>query len=142
MRIGLNFYAVSVEEPFPSYVFIPQGSSVVISCTANRSLEQAWSITLPGSSAATFFTYESSIALLRSENIYNTTDIIEELELRTIWLHINNTEGKNGTKIRCINTGTAGVISETTLIGKLIPLQNNTLNLKRGSGWKGVASHY
>ena len=116
---GLNFHAVIVEEPWPSYVFIPQGSSVLVSCTANRSVEQAWAITLPGTSFPSYFTLADSIALLNGENIYNTTEIIAELELRTIRLFINNTEGKNGTKIQCVNTGTAKIVSETTLIGEL-----------------------
>ena len=88
-----------------------------------------WYITLPGASTASHFALADSIALLNGENIYNATEIIAEL--RTIWLYVNNTEGKNGTKIECVNPGTAETISNTTLVGELIPLQkiDNTVNL-------------
>lgn len=117
-RTGLNFHAVFVEQPWPSDVFIPQGSSesVVVNCTANTSEKPEWSITLPGASTASQFSLADSIALLNGENFYNMT-VIQTEQTKTIRLHINNTEGKNGTKIQCINPGTAGVIDETTLIG-------------------------
>ena len=83
-----------------------------------------WAITLPGTSFPSYFTLADSIGLLNGENIYNTTEITAELELRTIWLLVNNTEGKNGTKVQCVNPGTAKIISETTLIGEFILLQN------------------
>ena len=128
--VGLNFHAVLVEEPWPSYVFIPRarGSSksvnVVVNCTASRSLHHVWSVGLPGDKVMSQFNLTGSVALLHMNNIYEMAEIIvESSELKTIRLYINNTEGKNGTKIACVDPGTAGVISATTLIGELILLQ-------------------
>ena len=118
--IGLNFHAVFVEEPWPPNVFFPRGSSAVVSCTARRSLHQEWFITLPGAPTASQFTQEG-IRLLHSENIYKMPAIKLELT-KTIRLYINDTEGKNGTRIKCVNPTMAVIISETTLIGELILL--------------------
>ena len=61
-----------------------------------------------------------SIKTLNDQSFYELPEEDFGLE-KAIQLLINNTLGKNGTVIRCIDTGLASTIAETTLIvdGKL-----------------------
>ena len=120
MMYCLNFHAVFVEEPWPPNVFIPPGSdSVVVNCTGSKNQGQVWSIILPGTSVVSQFYYQDTVTLLNNNGIYEMPGIEHELT-RTIRLYINDTEGKNGTKLHCVNPATAYTISATTLTGELI----------------------
>ena len=125
----LIFHPVFVEEPWPPNVFIPSGSdSMVVNCTGSKNQCQVWSIILPGPSAVSQFYYQDTVTSLNNNGINEMPGI--ELELtRTIRLCINDTEGKNGTKIHCVNPATAYTISATTLTGELILLPKKKLNL-------------
>ena len=95
--------------------FVPQGSSVHITCTADSGQSPLWSIQLTDSSDNFFqFTFLPSEILLNLHGFYDVpTD-----DSGIIQLIINSTQDNNRTLIRCIDGGSLqeSTIFETTLI--------------------------
>ena len=108
--------AVGVALPWETNTYIPQGSSVYINCTAERSQNPAWAILLPGRTTHLQFTFEQSIRTLNDQGIYQLTEIDLRMTVKIIRLLINNTIGNNGTVVRCDDIGAGTLIEQTTLI--------------------------
>ena len=107
---------VSVMTPWESVTHIPRDSSVIMSCTAGRGRVPKWYITLPGDNTQPLqFFYKEVIARLNSRNFYEMPTIEHDIG-ETIQLLINSTEGKNGTKIDCVDIGPSMTINETSII--------------------------
>ena len=108
-------YTVEVTLPWQRYTYSQPGSSVIVNCTTESSDNPAWSIRLPGRENFLEFTFTASIEALNDQGFYELLE--EEFGTETaIQLQINNTLRKNGTVIRCIDTGLSNTIAETTLI--------------------------
>ena len=108
-----------------------------MSCTGEKSRNLEWFITLPGLHNAQplpFFN-EKTIENLNNHTFFKMPEIEHDLD-KTIQLLINNTEGKNGTVIECVDIGLSLIINKTIIIidGKysgLIRCVNFILNLYR-----------
>lgn len=108
-------YTVEVTLPWQRYTYSQPGSSVIVNCTTESSDNPAWSIQLPGHENFLQFTFTASIETLNNQGFYELLE--EEFGTETaIQLQINNTLGKNGTVIRCYDTGLSNTIAETILI--------------------------
>ena len=106
------YYIVDVASPWQENTYVPQNSSIHMTCTGERNQVLYWSIQLADSETDTQFDYPSSISILNGHSIYeigiNASD--------TIGLLINNTEGNNASIIQCVDGNTVTTISQTTLI--------------------------
>ena len=108
-------HAVSVSSPWETSTYAPQSSLIQVNCT-NKEIHYSrlyWSIVLPGARVEIQFDYPSSVNLLNNHGIYEFPNEVDSIQLL-----INNTEGINGTTIKCIAIGSTmtTTISVTTLI--------------------------
>ena len=101
--------------PWESRTYIPQESSIYINCTTESSQNPGWTIQLPGRTATLQFTFPASIRTLNDHGFHQLPEIDIEMSMKTIRLLINSTMGINGTVVRCDDTGTATLITHTTL---------------------------
>ena len=107
-------HAVSVSSPWETSTYVPQSSLIRVNCT-NKEIHYSrlyWSLMLPGVGVETQFDYPSTINLLNNLGVYELPDVPG---VDSIQLLINNTEGINGTRIKCVAIG-ATTISVTNLI--------------------------
>ena len=109
-----NPFIYTVEVALPCrqrYTYSQPGSSVIVNCTTESSdIDAAWLIRLPGRENFNQFAFPASKKTLNDQGFY-------EFGIDTvIQLQINNTLGKNGTVIRCIDTSLSTTIAETILI--------------------------
>ena len=104
-------YTVEVAFPWQRYTYLQPGSSVIVNCTTESSdINAAWLIRLPDRENFNQFALPASRKALNDQGFY-------ELGLDTvIQLQINNTLGKNGTVIRCIDASLSTTVAETILI--------------------------
>ena len=104
-------YTVEVAFPWQRYTYSQPGSSVIVNCTTESSdISAAWLIRLPGRENFNQFAIPASRMTLNDQGFY-------EFGIDTvIQLQINNTVGKNGTVIRCIDASSSTTIAETILI--------------------------
>ena len=111
---------MSVATPWELDTYIPRESVIQMNCTGEKSQALRWAITLPGHPTPDQFLYPEHIARLNSHNFYKMPEVEHEMG-KTIQLLINNTERTNGTRIQCVDIGSAMTINETTLTvyGKL-----------------------
>ena len=108
-------HAVSVSSPWETSTYAPQSSLIRVNCT-NKEIHYSrlyWSIVLPGARVESQFDYPSSVNLLNNYGIYELPNVVDSIQLL-----INNTEGINGTTIKCVAIGSTmtTTISITTLI--------------------------
>ena len=107
--------SVKVLLPWQRYTYSQPESFVLVNCTTESSENPAWSIRLPGRENFNLFAFEASIRTLNDQGFYELSE--EDIGRQTaIQLLINNTQGKNGTVIRCIDAGLSNTIAETILI--------------------------
>ena len=114
-----EYYAVKVPVTWEEKTFVPQGSLVSMNCTADitkdldveNSLE--WSIKLPDRQIFDRFTTKPQMEILNSRDFYELPQI--DIPIETIRLVINNTDGINGTVLRCANILSGELLQETTL---------------------------
>ena len=104
-------YTVEVAFPWQRYTYSQPGSSVIVNCTTKSSdISAVWLIRLPGRENFNQFAIPASRMTLNDKGFYEFgADTI-------IQLQINNTVGKNGTVIRCIDASSSTTIAETILI--------------------------
>ena len=108
---------MSVSTPWEPTTHLPRLSSVIMSCTGEKSRNLEWFITLPGLHNAQplpFFN-EKTIENLNNHTFFKMPEIEHDLD-KTIQLLINNTEGKNGTVIECVDVGLSLTINKTIII--------------------------
>ena len=108
-------HAVSVSSPWETSIYAPQSSLIRVNCT-NKEIHDSrlyWSIMLPDARVESQFDYPSSVNLLNNYGIYELPNVVDSIQLL-----INNTEGINGTTIKCVAIGSTmtTTISITTLI--------------------------
>ena len=108
-------HAVSVSSPWETSTYAPQNSLIRVNCT-NKEIHYSrlyWSIVLPGARVEAQFDYPSSVNILNNHGIYELPNVVDSIQLL-----INNTEGINGTRIKCVAIGSTMTteISVTTLI--------------------------
>ena len=97
--------------PWESETHIPQDSSVTMSCNGEKNQALEWTITLPGHRVPFQFGFQAQVKKLHKHNFYKLKAMGN-----TVQLLINSTEGNNGTKIECVDVGSALTINETILI--------------------------
>ena len=114
-ELSVHISTVSVSLPWESYTYIPQESSVYINCTTESSQNPGWTIQLPSQTATLQFTFPASIRTLNDHIFYQLPEIDLGMTMKTIRLLINSTMRINGTVVRCDDTGTAILITHTTL---------------------------
>ena len=105
---------MSVSTPWEPTTHLPRLSSVIMSCTGEKSRNLEWYITLPGDNTLQFY-YEIAIEKLNNHTFYEIPEIENNLD-KTIQLLINSTEGKNGTVIECVDVGLSLTINKTVII--------------------------
>ena len=110
-------HAVSVSSPWETSTYAPQSSLIRVNCT-NKEIHYSrlyWSIVLPGDRVESQFDYPSSVILLNNHSTYELPklNVVDSIQLL-----INNTEGINGTTIKCvaIDSTMTTTISVTTLV--------------------------
>ena len=106
---------VSVTTPWERTTYLPQDSSVIMSCTSEKFRSLVWHITLPGHDQPHQFFDELVIAILNNHSFYKMPEIEHDMS-KTIQLLINGTEGNNGTTIACVDVAEASTINKTTII--------------------------
>ena len=111
----MSCYTVEVALPWQSYTYSQPGSSVIVNCTTETSNNPAWAIQIPGRENFNQFTSLASAGALNMQGFYELLEEQFGVEI-TIQLLINNTLGKNGTVIRCIDLVMSNTVAETMLI--------------------------
>ena len=84
-----------------------------MSCDGEMNQTLKWAITLPGHSVPLQFGFPEQINELHKHNLYKQ-DAMLDMD-NTIQLLMNSTKGNNGTKIECVDIGSALTSDETTL---------------------------
>ena len=110
--------------PWKEKLFVPEDSRVLLNCTADitntnesendheNSLE--WSVRLPDRQIYDRFTTIPQKKILNNRGIYELPPNGTPMEI--IQLIINNTDGINGTVLRCANILSGQLLQETTLL--------------------------
>ena len=115
--------AVKVFLPWEEEIFIPQGSSVLVNCTADTINESdiesslEWSLRLPDREIDDRFINPLQKKILNNRGFYELPPINIPVEI--IRLVINNTDynaGINGTVLRCANILSGQLLHKTTLL--------------------------
>jgi hypothetical protein len=109
-------FAVEVSLPWEDKTFIPQGSSVLISCTADTSSESdienlEWSIRLPDREIEDNFENEQKEKILNGRGFYELPPTAEATRFI-----INNTDGIDGTVLKCADIQAGQLLQKTTLL--------------------------
>ena len=118
--IKFFFFDFSVEvsaPPWPKPLFIPQGSNLILSCTATENVPSPfWAIDLSNDTVDTELQFTDNGGQrdqLNSHGVYELPSLETPGMARTLRLLINDTAGNNQTKIKC--TGITVAIKRTTL---------------------------
>ena len=115
--------AVKVSLPWEEKIFIPQGSSVLVNCTADTSNESdiesslEWSLRLPDCEIDDRFINPLQKKILNNRGFYELPPVNIPVEI--IRLVINSTDDNvhiNGTVLRCANIVSGQLLQETTLL--------------------------
>ena len=110
-------FPVKVSLPWEERIFVPQGSSVLISCTADTSSESdiesslEWSIRLPDREIDDDFENAQKKRILNDRGFYELPPTAEATQLV-----VNNTDGINGTVLKCADILSGQLLQETTLL--------------------------
>ena len=108
---------VEISFPWEAKIFIPQNSSVLISCAADTTSEPdiesslEWSIRLPDRQIDDDFTNVQKKKILNNRGFFELPPTAEATQLI-----INNTDGINGTVLRCADILSGNLLRETTLL--------------------------
>ena len=103
--------------PWEERIFVPQGSSVLISCTADTSSESdiesslEWSIRLPDREIDDDFENAQKKRILNDRGFYELPPTAEATQLV-----VNNTDGINGTVLKCADILSGQLLQMTTLL--------------------------
>ena len=115
-QIYVRTLAVKVSLPWEERIFVPQGSSVLISCTADTSNEPdiesslGWSIRLPDREIDDNFG-RAQKKILNDRGFYELPPTAEAIRLV-----VNNTDGINGTVLKCADIPSGQLLQETTFL--------------------------
>ena len=101
-------YTVSLSSPWQNVTYIPHNSETYINCTGEGDIY--WLVHLSGLENPALF--GDSDETLHQRGFYG----IPTLNSATLSMVINMTEGNNGTVIRCIDSYSSEILSETTMI--------------------------
>ena len=84
------------------YIFVPQESTIIITCTADGHGEQPfWSVGLANESVSTHHQFSTRQGLLNAHGVYELPPIETQGIPHTLRLLINNTDVNNQTEILC-----------------------------------------
>lgn len=105
-----------MNDPWPTLLFVPQGSSVRISCTADSNSPSIfWSIDLASHPSTVQFQFGTGSAALHAAGVYELSDIkSDSKKVTTLRLLINDTAMNNGTIIHCTHGQLSSPITATT----------------------------
>ena len=118
-QIYVHTLAVKVSLPWEERIFVPQGSSVLISCTADTSHSSesdiesnlGWSIRLPDREIDDDFENAQKKKILNDRGFYELPPTAEAIRLV-----VNNTDGINGTVLKCAEILSGQLLQKTTLL--------------------------
>jgi hypothetical protein len=122
MHLVYVLYTVLILSPWEEKTYIPRDfASLTFICSGEEDNNLEWSVFLVGRQASSHFDFESSIKLLNDHGFYEVRRTVpvpeEELQMNnSIQLLINNTEGNNGTLVKCFDAGTSPTLHQTTII--------------------------
>ena len=115
----ITLFAVKVSSPWEEATFIPQDSnSISVSCSKQNEEGQnmlEWSIRLPDRQVDDSFAAGIREEILNNRGFYKLRSL-RNGTLRVIRLAINNTEGINGTMLKCVDIISGNLLEDTTIV--------------------------
>ena len=113
MHSVFNLHTVVVDDPWPTpFLLVPQGSSVRMTCRADRNSPTIfWSIDLAIDTSTVQYQFPNGATTLNNAGVY---ELPREKNATTLGLLINDTAKNNGTVIHC----NRGLMSTLLVLGK------------------------